>query len=108
MPPMIDKANLLACVPASLPEELVQTLLRCHDIRLERIVSRGHHSPPDFWYDQDQHEWVLLLQGQASLAFEDRVLALQPGDYVNIPAHTRHRVAWTDPAQDTVWLALFY
>ncbi len=100
--------NLLAELPTSLPQELFQTLLERSGLRIERIVSRGHASPPDFWYDQEQHEWVLLLQGAARLQLEDRMVELLPGDYVNIPAHQRHRVAWTTPDATTVWLAIFY
>ena len=78
--------------------------------RVERIVSRGQASPDDFWYDQEQAEWVLLLKGQAALAVagEENPVILKPGDYLNIPAHCRHRVLWTDPDNDTVWLAVHY
>ncbi|MBC53497.1 MAG: cupin [Gammaproteobacteria bacterium] len=77
---------------------------------IERIVSRGHATPADEWYDQARHEWVLVLQGEAIIAFDDgrSDIHLRPGDYVNIPARCRHRVAWTTPDTDTVWLAVFY
>jgi cupin 2 domain-containing protein len=80
------------------------------NVRIERIVSRGHSSPPGFWYDQDESEWVMVLSGAASLLFEGEVEAVRmgPGDYIDVPAHQRHRVEWTDPDQDTVWLAVFY
>ena len=78
-------------------------------MRIERIVSHGHASPADFWYDQEEAEWVLLVQGSALLAFADgRETALEAGDYVHIPAHCRHRVVQTDPNMPTVWLAVFY
>lgn len=77
-------------------------------MRVERIVSRGHTSPDDFWYDQDEHEWVLVLSGRAVLRFEDGDVALGPGEHVDIPAHVKHRVQWTSPGEDTVWLAVFY
>lgn len=99
--------NLLAQIPASLPQELLQTLLERPGLRIERIVSQGHASPPDFWYDQEEHEWVLLLQGAARVQFEDRTVELSPGDYIHIPAHQRHRVAWTTPDEATIWLAIF-
>ncbi|MFZ4481040.1 MAG: cupin domain-containing protein [Rhodoferax sp.] len=101
-------ANLLCSIPPNLPEELVQTLLSSPDIRIERIVSRGHQSAPGFWYDQDQNEWVLLVQGEARLQFEDQTLCLKAGDYVNIAGHQKHRVDWTAPDRDTIWLAIFY
>jgi cupin 2 domain-containing protein len=103
-------ANLFADLPPDLPDELVERLGGVGAVRIERIVSRGHASPDGFWYDQDESEWVVLLSGGAGLRFEDceDVLALRPGDYVEISAHRRHRVEWTNPDEDTVWLAVFY
>jgi cupin 2 domain-containing protein len=79
-------------------------------VRIERIVSRGHHSQVGFWYDQDETEWVLLVAGSAGLQFADESepIELTPGDFLEIPPHRRHRVAWTDPDQETVWLAIFH
>lgn len=89
-------------------EEEVTLLVEAPGLRVERIVSRGHHSPDGFWYDQREHEWVLLVSGAAVLAYPDgRRLALGPGDRVDLPPHERHRVEWTDPRQDTVWIAVF-
>ena len=77
--------------------------------RIERIVSHGQVSPDGFWYDQDEAEFVLLLAGAARLRFADgEIAALSPGDCLEIAAHRRHRVEWTDPDQPTVWLAVFY
>lgn len=102
--------NLLANLPADLPDELFETLLEHDSLRIERIVSHGHSSPDGFWYDQDQHEWVLLLSGEATLRFDedDASVALRPGDAINIAAHRRHRVQWTTPDGPTVWLAIHY
>src|SRR5262249_9881361 len=94
MPPL---ANLLAHLPPELPDELVQTLLESPHVRIERIVSHGHRSADDCWYDQAENEWVLLIAGAARLQFEDEIVEMTPGSFVNIPAHRRHRVAWTDP-----------
>ncbi|MBX9792428.1 MAG: cupin domain-containing protein [Pirellulales bacterium] len=106
---MSDGSNLFAGLPAELPEELLETLIEAEGARIERIVSRGHASPAGFWYDQPQNEWVLVLQGAARLLIEGgEPLELGAGSYVNIPAHTRHRVEWTDPAQPTIWLAVHY
>ncbi len=75
--------------------------------RVERIASRGHADPPGRWYDQDGDEFVLLVAGAARLAFADgSERALAPGDWVAIPARCRHRVAWTDPGAETLWLAV--
>lgn len=100
--------NIFDGTPSQLPTEIVETLVSSKTCRVERIVSKGHASPRDFWYDQDQNEWVLVLQGAARLEFEDAHLDLKRGDFVNIVAHHRHRVAWTDPAVETIWLAIFY
>lgn len=102
--------NLLAELPRDLPEEVVDVLCRGRDCRVERIVSHGHVSPPGFWYDQGEAEWVLVLRGAARLRLEDpaEVIELGPGDSFDIAAHRRHRVEWTTPAEPTVWLAVFY
>jgi len=101
-------SNLFTDLPAALPEELFTTLLQTPGIRIERIVSQGHKSADGFWYDQDQAEWLMVLQGAARLEFEDRILDIRPGDFVNIPAHQKHRVAWTTPDEPTIWLAVHY
>jgi cupin 2 domain-containing protein len=103
-------ANLFSEIPPEIPAEIFQVLVKSGSFRLERIVSRGQATPPGRWYDQGTHEWVALLSGSAGLRFEDEAAprVLHPGDYLLIPAHRRHRVEWTDPAQPTVWLALHY
>lgn len=100
--------NLFANIPRELPEELVEVLAQGREVRIERIISAGHASPPDFWYDQADDEWVLLLEGAAKLRFEDRDLELRRGDFVYIAAHERHRVEWTAPDQVTIWLAMHF
>lgn len=100
--------NLLDPSPADLRDEFIETLVSTPEVRMERIVSRGHASPEGFWYDQDQHEFVLLLKGAARLRFEDESVEMQPGDWIKIPAHRRHRVEWTTPDEPTIWLAVFY
>ena len=102
-------ANLLSDFPADLSGEQFETVVASPAVRIERIVSRGHASPPGFWYDQAQHEWVVVLAGAARLRFEDGdTVEMKPGDHVNIPAHRRHRVEWTHPDEPTVWLAIHY
>jgi cupin 2 domain-containing protein len=100
--------NLFANLPASSPDELFATLLETPGLRIERIVSYGQSSREGFWYDQPQGEWVALLSGSATIRFEDRVVELQPGDYLDIPAHTRHRVEATSTEEPTIWLAVHY
>jgi cupin 2 domain-containing protein len=101
--------NLGAGIPAALPEELTTILATGTGVRIERIVSRGHASPPGFWYDQEEHELVLLVAGAARLEIEGAgERSLGAGDWLELPPHVRHRVAWTAPAEDTIWLAVFY
>jgi cupin 2 domain-containing protein len=102
--------NLFGGIPGNVPEEIIEVLLKAPGFHLERIVSAGQATPPGRWYDQESHEWVLLLSGAAGLLFEGEteLRVLGPGDYLLIPARCRHRVEWTDPARPTVWLALHY
>jgi cupin 2 domain-containing protein len=100
--------NIFDDLPQNLPKEVVQTLIRAADVRIERIISHGHCSLADFWYDQPQHEWVIVLKGAARLQFEDGMVEMKPGDFVNIPAFKKHRVDWTTPDEPTVWLGVRY
>ncbi len=106
--PMAPSTNLFADLPTHLPEELFTTLLEAAEVRIERIVSHGHASPDGFWYDQDQHEWVMVMRGAARLRFEEGSVEMKPGDFVHIPAHRKHRVEWTTPDEPTIWLAVHY
>jgi cupin 2 domain-containing protein len=101
-------ATILANIPCELPEELFTTLLEAAGVRIEQIVSQVHSSPAGFWYDQPQDEWVIVLKGAAQLEFDDRTVELGPGDHLNLPAHRKHRVAWTKPDEPTIWLAVHY
>lgn len=102
--------NIFADIPGQLPEELFTTLLQHKNLKIERIVSRGHANPEDQWYDQDHDEWVLLVQGEAilELAEQRQLTKLHAGDYLLIPAHCKHRVEWTKPEIDNIWLAIHY
>jgi cupin 2 domain-containing protein len=102
--------NLLTDLPDARAREVNETLVAAPGLRVERIVSLGQASPPGFWYDQRESEWVLLLAGGAVLRFADEPdgRRLAPGDHLLIVANRRHRVEWTDPAVATIWLAVFY
>ena len=91
-------------------EEFTETLVNAKFVRVEKIVSAGHVTPTDSWYDQDDHEFVVVIQGSAILRFqdEDQPQAMKPGDWINIPAHRKHRVDWTTRNAPTVWLAIHY
>ena len=102
--------NLFSGISRHLDEEAVDILAAAGDVRIERIVSKGHTTKDGFWYDQEQTEWVLVVCGRARLEFQDRSepVALGAGDHLVIPAHVRHRVVYTDPDQETIWLAVHY
>ena len=99
--------RLLVDLPPTGDDEETLELLSGAGVRVERIVSNGHVSPPGFWYDQAQDEWVMVLKGAAELEFEDGSChEMAAGYWIMIPAHVRHRVAWTCADGPTVWLAV--
>ncbi len=103
-------ANLFDSPPSGGESEELTTLMAAGATRLVRIVSTGQATPEGEWLDQDDNEWVVVLRGSAGFKVEGEndVRVLSAGDYVNIPAHIRHRVEWTDADEPTVWLALHY
>lgn len=105
----MKKQNLFKNIPSSLPKELFEEIDSTDNIKIERIISDGHSSPTDFWYDQDKNELVFLLLGSGVIEFEDgRKVKLNPGDYLKINAHEKHRVVETSNLTKTIWLAIHY
>ena len=101
--------NIFSAIPAKLEKEIFEILVSSPAITIERIISKGHRSPATGWYDQGKNEWVLVLKGNAELTFADKtIVRLEEGSYIHIPPHKKHRVSWTDPEQETVWLAVHY
>lgn len=101
--------NLYRDIENHIPKEQFDSLVAADNVQIERIVSKGHTSPDQGWYDQQRNEFVLVLKGAARLEFEDgREVDMRPGDWLEVPAHEKHRVAWTDESQETVWLAVHY
>jgi len=106
---MSQLKNIYQNLPDDFSKEFFEELLSTKDFKVERIVSNGHASPPEFWFDQDKDEFVILLKGRAGLSYDDgQKFTLKPGDYLIIPAHQKHRVEWTDKNQKTFWLALHF
>lgn len=99
--------NLYKKIPQSLPEELVEVLHKSDSVTIERIVSRGHSSPEGFWYCDERSEFVVLLSGSATIAFEDKEESLEPGDYIFIPSRCKHRVTETSKDADSIWLTVY-
>jgi len=105
----MNTANIFKSIPTNLDTEIFENIIQSPNIRVERIISKGQTTPEGSWYDQDEHEWVMVLEGAAILGFEDgSSVSLNKGDHLNIPAHCKHKVSWTDPDQITLWLAIFY
>ncbi len=105
----MDIKNIFESIPDNLDEEFFELLVQNENVKIERIISKGHRSPESGWYDQEQNEWVILLKGAAILTFDDgKEIILKAGSYVNIAAHQKHKVQWTDPETETIWLAVHY
>lgn len=101
-------ANLFALPVQLPPDEVTEILLRHDGVRVEKIISTGQASPPDFWYDQAEDEWVAVLQGEAALQWEDgSMTVMRSGAWLLIPAHKKHRVHFTSQEPPCIWLALF-
>ncbi len=89
--------------------EQFEAIVSTEHLLIERIISTGQATPPGEWYDQERDEWVLLLQGQAQLSYSDgSTIALNPGDYLLIPARQKHRVESTSIDPPCIWLAVHF
>lgn len=105
----MDCKNVFESISGEVKQELCENIVSSRDVRVERIISKGHTSPKSGWYDQDKNEWVMILKGSGTLVFENgEDVQLNPGDYMTIPKNTKHKVSWTDPESITIWLAVFY
>ena len=106
----MEKRNIFSEIPSTVRNEIFEVIADSRNVRIERILSKGHTTPAGEWYDQDLNEFVVLLKGRATLLFEvnNELYDLKPGDFINIPAHTRHRVEWTEENKVSVWLAVYY
>jgi len=101
--------NIFENLPSDLSSEDFIDLVKSENVRIERIVSFGQTSPESGWYDQNENEWVIVLEGLGTIQFEDgSEITLKKGDFVNIPAHKKHKVIETDKNNITIWLAVFY
>jgi len=106
---MITVKNIYEDENIDLKDEYFEGLLKQNGFRLERIISKGHVSKNDFWYDQDEDEFVLLLKGSAKLLFENNdIIELKEGDYIIIPKHFKHKVIYTDTENKTFWLTCYF
>ncbi len=98
--------NLLENIPKTSKDEIFETLVLNENVKIERIISYGQTTPKDYWYDQDQDEFVLVIEGNAKILFDNgTIYNLHKNDSLNIKAHQKHQVMYT--ANLTVWLAVF-
>jgi len=105
----MKKQNIFANIPENLDNEIFEEIFTKKDLKVERIISYGHITPEDEWYNQNNDEWVMVLEGEAMVSFKNRdAIKLKSGDYINIPAHTQHRVSWSIANKKTIWLAIHY
>jgi len=104
-----EPENIFESIPDIVEEEIFEILVQSENVKIERIISKGHTSPENGWYDQVQNEWVIVLKGEAVITLErGEEVILKPGGYLNINAHVKHRVSRTAPDMETVWLAVHY
>jgi len=101
--------NIFQNIPKPSDKEFFEELILKDGVKIERIVSFGHTTSEFEWYDQENDEWVILLQGEAVLSFlGESDVKMKAGDYINIPAYKKHRVSWTKPDEESIWLAVHY
>ena len=101
--------NIFDAIPEDLEAEVFDRLVESDGVTIERIISKGHKSPASGWYDQDKNEWIIVLCGEATLLFADESsVNLKAGDFIDIPAHKKHKVKWTAANIETIWLVVHY
>jgi len=105
----LENLFYISRLPGTSQQETFETLCTSKAMRIERIISTGQTTPANTWLTQPESEWVILLQGNAQLEFVDgKIIHLQPGDYLNIPSGTKHRVSYTSSEPPCIWLAIHY
>ena len=87
--------NIFDGITAVGEEEQFDLLMKGTHYRIDRIVSSGHSSPQGFWYDQEDDEWILLVQGKATLEVEGKFIEMKAGDYMFLPKNCKHRIEKT-------------
>jgi len=100
--------NIFEEIPGQIPEEIFETIVQASNIKIERIISKGHTTPSKSWYNQNFDEWVLIIQGAAKINFDNhsQPISLTKGSYLWIPAKQKHQVIWTPKDVTTIWLAI--
>ena len=104
----MKKYNIFEEIIIDKNEEKFFEIFKNETIKIEKIVSNGQTSPKNFWYEQEENEFILVLEGFAILEFEDKEIELKKGDCLNIKAMQKHRVKFTSLTESTIWFAVFY
>lgn len=105
----LNEGNIFSNSVINSKEEIFNTIFLGKNINIEQIISSGQTSPETGWYDQQQNEWIILLEGEAKIEFDDhKIKHLQKGDYLLIPAHCKHKVTYTSALPKCIWLAVFF
>lgn len=87
--------------------EFFETLIDSKNIKIERIVSKGNSDSPDFWYNQQQDEWVILIQGTAKIAFEnEETISIVAGEHLFIPKFKKHKIVETSTQPECIWIGV--
>ena len=68
----MNKSNIFSQIPSDLKDEFFEDIVSKDGVNVQRIVSKGHKTTEFDWFDQDTNEWVILLQGEAVLSFENK------------------------------------
>ena len=101
--------NIFDSIPQNITDEIFELIIDQNNVKIERIISKGHTSPKSGWHEQAENEWVILLRGEAKIEFVDnKEICLKVGSHLNIPANTKHKVSWTIPDSETIWLTVHY
>ena len=105
----MKKENIFTNITKNTDQEIFEDIISKNGVKIEKIISHGQTSPKEGWYNSKKDEWVMILKGEAVLSFKNSAdVKLEKGDYLNIPAHTKHKVSWTLPNKETIWLAVHY
>lgn len=103
---MTETFNLLSNIPLSSNQEIFETITQNNNIKIERIISYGQTTAKDYWYNQEDDEFVVIIKGNAKITYEDgEIFDLKKGDSLYIKAHQKHQVTYT--SNPTIWLAIF-
>ena len=95
--------NLYDFEPPALDSEEFKSLLNHKNVTIKTIISNTLKTPQTF--EQDEDEWVVVLQGCAKIEIDGKVNKLKKGDNLFIPAKQKHTLLKTKKI--VIWLAIY-